>query len=183
MFSVDAGGERRAFVEREYLATDDLLNPDHLKNGGRRRPWIQVGLEDNLDDEESDLSGSRRDRPKSLDYWAMQAVGWLAGGGWHIREASATGQKPGRPAKGLQGPEFIYQRIRQLAPDFEYKSATREERADLVILLLAPPKPVNRQALADLWGVNRSTITRLNTLGSRRLHQNSAKGGGAVSSA
>jgi hypothetical protein len=178
------GGARRAFAAREYLSADDLLIPDNLRNGGRRRPWIPVGLGDNLDDDESDLAArSRRDRPTSLDYEGLQAVDWLADGGWHVREDGSTGLPAHRPAKGIRGADLIRQRIDQLAPGFRYESAAREERADLVVRLLAKPRPVNRQALADFWNVDRSTITRLNSLGKKRLHQNSAKGGGAVSSA
>jgi hypothetical protein len=40
----DEDGERRSFVCREYLEANDFFIPDNLRNGGRRRPWIPVGL-------------------------------------------------------------------------------------------------------------------------------------------
>ena len=63
----DSERERRAFSARENLTADEIFLPDHLRNRGTRRQWIPVGLGDNRDDEESDLLGSRRDRPTPLD--------------------------------------------------------------------------------------------------------------------
>jgi hypothetical protein len=152
------GGDRRAFAAREYLSADDLLIPDNLRNGGRRRPWIPVGLGDNLDDEESDLQGSRQDRPKSLDYDGMQAADWLARHTSYIREEATSGLEAHRPASGVRVRWRIEERVAHalhelaIATPFDTLTATvrrgrltsaeqtaHSDLARLVYTLLLPP--------------------------------------------
>jgi hypothetical protein len=156
----------RTAVPREYeiFLTDwfELYEDNH----GRRAAVLDPDADSHRDRQRLEPVG---DSEESAAREFMQAGGWSV---WTL----------GRPPRGIRGPDLIQQRIEQLASGFDYATATREERADLVARLLADTRPVNRQALADHWGVNRSTITRLYTLG-KQLHQNSAKGGRAVSSA
>jgi hypothetical protein len=132
-----------------------LLPRQGVMPGGRARKW-------------EDMDASR--------------VEFLRSGGWIIRKLGGSGLPNGRPAKGVRGPDLIKQRIEQLAGQgFDYKSASRDQRAELVAQLLAPPRPVNTAALAAFWNVNRSTIWRLNESGESRLQQNLHKRGGVSS--
>ncbi len=114
---------------------------------------------------------------------ADEANEFLAAGGWSIQNAGSSGSRQGRRSRGIRGDDLVGQRIEQISPGFDYRSAHRAERAELVVALLGPPRPVNTQALADFWRVDRSTIWRLRKLGDSLLQQKAPKGGGVFSSA
>jgi hypothetical protein len=166
------------------ISANELLISENARNHGRARRWVaKIGKYGQTDLERSRVSGrSGRSHDGSLNFKYQIEVGFLDSGGWHVRKAGATGRPRGRPVKGNRGVDFIRKRIEQVVPGFDYQLASREERAELVAALLEPPQPVNRQALADLWNVNRSTVTRLNSLGRELLHQKCPKRGEVFSS-
>jgi hypothetical protein len=131
-----------------------------------------------IEEDGRQLLESEFERLKLNPRWTNRdavVVDFLRRGGYRLVNAGSTGRAPGRQATGLRGGDLIGQRIKDLAPGFDYAAATRPERAALVLNLIDSSQPVNRQALADFWGVNKSTITRLYQLG---LHQNSPKSEG-----
>ena len=170
---IPEAAELRTTVPREHEIFITEWFKVHEDNYGRRKAVLDPDSDNHND----------RERLESLsDTGELQAREFMQFGGWSVWTPGVTGRPPGRPVKGVRGPDLIRQRIDQLAPGFEYESAPREERAELVVHVLAKPRPINRQALADYWGVSRSTITRLNALG-KRLHQNSTNRGRSDSAA
>ena len=110
---------------------------------------------------------------RRVERWANrdpEVVAFLVDCGWMAENAGTTGNPVGRRPRGIRGADLIRQQIERIAQGFDYSTATQAVRASLVVRLLDSEQPVNRQALADYFGVDKSTVTRLYQLG---LHQNS----------
>jgi hypothetical protein len=148
-----------------YIPADELLLHSAYSPHGRRRIW-------------SVKSGNEHGKSKWRDNDDV-LVELLANEGAHTVER--TGNPPGRPAAGLCDQRQIAKHIQRLMPGFDYTSASRDIRAELVLQLLAQPWPVDAAALAELWGVkSRVTIWRLQKHGEALLQQNPDTGGRAV---